>query len=150
VRGFGILSKYRRCLYSVDIRQVHVHENEIWLLGLRECDRLFAVPSLYGVMSNLCYEQREDLTRVRVIFHNENFLHWTFRKSLVLDRTGFSCPGFLTQVLSDSSLYAPALSALSNSRHSDPDQQKTGDDGQNNEQIKNLLRHCFSRHLEQC
>jgi hypothetical protein len=66
---------------------------------------------------------------------------------VVPDRTGFDS---LAQVLSDSSLYAAALWTPSNSCHNDPDEQKTGDDGQDNEQIKNLLRHCFGRHLEQC
>jgi hypothetical protein len=69
---------------------------------------------------------------------------------VVLDQTGFSCPGFLTQILSDSSLYAPALSAPFNSRYKKPDQQKPGNDGRKNEQIKNLFRHCFGRQLEQC
>jgi hypothetical protein len=42
------------------------------------------------VMSNLCYEQREDLTRVGVVFHNKNFLHWIFPKSVVPDPTGLT------------------------------------------------------------
>jgi hypothetical protein len=81
VRGFGILSKYRSCLDSVGIGQIQIHENEVWLLGLRAFDSFFAVPSLYGVMSQLCYEPIEDFTVITVIFHNKNFLHhWTFRK----------------------------------------------------------------------
>jgi hypothetical protein len=34
-------------------------------------------------MSTLCYEQTEDLTGVLVIFHNKNFLHWTFSGRLL-------------------------------------------------------------------
>jgi hypothetical protein len=34
-------------------------------------------------MANLCYKQTQDLTAVMVIFHNKNFLHWTFRRFAV-------------------------------------------------------------------
>ena len=74
-------SKHRSCLDSVDIRQIHIHKNWIRLLGLSQYDRFVTVPGLYGVMSNLCYEQTEDLAGVTVILHNKDFfLHWTFRK----------------------------------------------------------------------
>jgi len=35
--------------------------------------------------------------------------------------------------------------APSNSLRYEPDQQKPGNDGQSNEQIQNLLRHCFGQ-----
>jgi hypothetical protein len=34
-------------------------------------------------MSTLCYEQTDDLTGALVIFHNKNFLHWTFSGRLL-------------------------------------------------------------------
>jgi hypothetical protein len=46
------------------------------------------------------------------------------------------------QVLCDFSFQTAALSAPANPGYNDPDEQKTGDDGQNNEQIKIFFRHC--------
>jgi hypothetical protein len=35
-------------------------------------------------------------------------------------------------------------------RYNDPDEQKPGDDGQRNEQIKTTFSHCFGKKTEQC
>jgi hypothetical protein len=45
-------------------------------------------------------------------------------------------------VLCDFSFQTVALSAPANPGHNDPDEQKSGDDGQYNEQIKIFFRHC--------
>ena len=80
MRGFRILFKHRGCLNSVNIWQLHVHENEVWHLGLSECDRFIAVLRRYSPVSHFCYKQIHDLTVIIVIFHNKDFLyHWTFR-----------------------------------------------------------------------
>src|SRR6266481_9449454 len=47
-----------------------------------------------------------------------------------------------TEVLCDSSFYTEALLTPTNPGLNDPDEQKTGYDGQNNEQIKISFRHC--------
>src|SRR6266446_7152965 len=46
------------------------------------------------------------------------------------------------EVLCDSSFYTAALLTPTNPGLNDPDEQKTGYDGQNNEQIKISFRHC--------
>jgi hypothetical protein len=46
------------------------------------------------------------------------------------------------QVLSDFSFQTAALSTPANPGHNDLDEQKTGYDGQNSEQIKIFFRHC--------
>jgi hypothetical protein len=46
------------------------------------------------------------------------------------------------QVLCDFSFQTAALSTPANPGHNDLDEQKTGYDGQNNEQIKIFFRHC--------
>jgi hypothetical protein len=56
--------------------------------------------------------------------------------SVILSRRPFA------QVLCDFPFQTPALSVPTNPGSNDPDEQKTGDDGQNNEQIKIFFRHC--------
>lgn len=56
-------------------------------------------------------------------------------------------------VCCDFSFQTAALSVPANPGHNDPDEQKTSDDGQNNEQIKIFFSHCPSllvREIEQC
>jgi len=48
----------------------------------------------------------------------------------------------LAQVRCDFSFQSAALSTPANPGHNDLDEQKTGEDGQNNEQIKIFFRHC--------
>jgi hypothetical protein len=52
-------------------------------------------------MSNLCHEQIEKFTEIIVIFHNKNFLHWTFRKVvdwiLVPACSVWGCPPLITR-----------------------------------------------------
>src|SRR4030095_8143318 len=57
VRCFWILFKYRSCLDSVDIRQVHVHENQVWPYSFRVSDGFFVVASFNSLISKLCYAQ---------------------------------------------------------------------------------------------
>jgi hypothetical protein len=57
------------------------------------------------------------------------------------------------QVLCDFSFQTAALSTPANPVHNDLDEQKTGDDGQNKEQIKIFFRHCpclSVKETEQC
>jgi hypothetical protein len=57
------------------------------------------------------------------------------------------------QVLCDFSFQTAALLTPANPGHNDLDEQKTGDDGQNNEQIKIFFRHFslrFGKKTEQC
>jgi hypothetical protein len=57
------------------------------------------------------------------------------------------------QVLEDFSFQTAALLTPPNPCHNDPDEQKTGDDEQNKEQIKVFLRHCPclpEKEIEQC
>jgi hypothetical protein len=61
-------------LTPIDIGQVDIHKNEIWPLGFRQCNTFFTALGLYRLVSKFCYELTEDLTRVLVIFHDENFL----------------------------------------------------------------------------
>jgi hypothetical protein len=56
--------------------------------------------------------------------------------SVILSRRPFA------QVLSDFSFQTAALSTPGNPGRNDLDKQKTGYDGQNNEQIKISFRHC--------
>jgi hypothetical protein len=66
MRDFGILPNYCGCFDPVEIRQLPVHEDEIWPLVSSQCDRVTAVLGLTGSLS---------------IVHNKNFLfHWPSHK----------------------------------------------------------------------
>jgi hypothetical protein len=57
------------------------------------------------------------------------------------------------QVLCDFSFRTTALSTPANPGHNDLDEQETGDEGQNQEQIKIFFRHCpwlSVKEIEQC
>jgi hypothetical protein len=67
--------------------------------------------------------------------------------SVILSRRPFA------QVLRDLSFQTAALSMPANPGHNELDEQKTGDEGQNNEQIKIFFRHCPClplKEIEQC
>jgi hypothetical protein len=67
--------------------------------------------------------------------------------SVILSRRPFA------RVLCDFSFQTTALSTPANPGHNDLDEQETGDEGQNQEQIKIFFRHCpwlSMKEIEQC
>src|SRR4029453_19301997 len=74
-RHVGTLAQRSRDVQAIDRRQAKVEDDEIWLLGARECQGISAVAGNHHLETRALEIVTTDLRNPWLVVHNQNLLH---------------------------------------------------------------------------